>query len=48
MGGALDLKVAALPVLDQALLIAAKGYLIDVCAERTLCLLAAIPSAGCA
>ncbi|KAM5531294.1 hypothetical protein V8D89_015049 [Ganoderma adspersum] len=47
VGGPLEFKVAALPVPDQAVLIAAKGYLINVCAERTLCLLAAIPCPGC-
>ncbi|PIL33269.1 hypothetical protein GSI_04719 [Ganoderma sinense ZZ0214-1] len=46
-GGAFEFKLAALPVPDQALLIAAWGYLINLCAERALCLLAAVPCAGC-
>ena len=46
-GGAYGYKIAALPVPDQAMLIAANRYLITKCAERCLCLLAAVPCARC-
>ncbi|PIL33285.1 hypothetical protein GSI_04735 [Ganoderma sinense ZZ0214-1] len=41
--------LAALAVPDQALpgLIAARGYLVDICAQRALRLLALVPCAGC-
>ncbi|PIL33281.1 hypothetical protein GSI_04731 [Ganoderma sinense ZZ0214-1] len=46
-GGPFEFQLAALPVPDQALLIAARGYLIDICAQRALRLLAVVPCAGC-
>ena len=45
--GSFEFTLSVLPVPDHARVITARGYLINVCAERALCLLATVPCASC-